>query len=57
MAALLLPLFLQVSLLGSTLRTTFGKECRLEDLVDPDNLEYYSAIGTNSKVVVLPQLQ
>ena len=46
-----------MSLLGSTLRTNFGKECRLEDLVEAESLQYYSAIGTNAKVVVLPQLQ
>ena len=47
----------QVSLLASTLHTNFGKQCMLEDLVDPDSLRYYSAIGTNAKVVVLPQLR
>ena len=47
---------LQASMLGGALKTTFGKQCKLEDLVEPESLEYYSAIGTNAKVVVLPQL-
>lgn len=46
------------SMLGANgaLKTTFGKQCGLEDLVEPESLEYYSKIGTNAKVVVLPQL-
>jgi NADPH:quinone reductase-like Zn-dependent oxidoreductase len=45
------------ALLGGVLRTSFGRECRLEDLVEAESLAYYSALGTNAKVVVRPQLR
>ena len=43
-------------MLGDVLKTTFGKQIRLEDMVDPEQLQYFSALGTNAKVVIMPQL-
>merc|ERR1711879_465887 len=37
------------SMLGDVLATTFGRTCNLEDLMEPDALEYYTKLSTNSK--------
>ena len=41
------------AMLGGTLATVFGKSLELEELVRPDALEYFSKIGTNSKVMIV----
>ena len=40
------------TMLGGVLATQFGRTCRLEDLVHKDALDYFTKLGTNSKVVI-----